>query len=171
VASAHEDGSAKPAGAAGDWRQTESSRPATGLTNFERSGSDIEVTAIGGVEQSDRSPMTMPGADLLFFSHGYLAVLRRRASRGIRGSAVGFGIAAAVWAVSASLTGRAACQRGDVFCGLRNRKRREETAAVGVAQRLSWAPIRFLMSDEAGAWHARRRPLFAMTEMKPVALG
>jgi hypothetical protein len=51
---------------------------------FERSGSDIEVTAIG-VEQSDRSPMTMPGADLLFFSHGYHgAVLRRRASRGKR---------------------------------------------------------------------------------------
>jgi hypothetical protein len=59
--------------------------------------------------------MTMPAADLLFFSHGYLTVLRRRASPGIRGSAVGFGIAATVWAVSASLTGRAAGQRGDVL--------------------------------------------------------
>jgi hypothetical protein len=41
--------------------------------------SHATVVAPTGVEQSDRSPMTMAGADLLFFSHEYLfAVVRRR---------------------------------------------------------------------------------------------
>ena len=50
-----------------------------GLPMVEQSGHYVDVTA-PGVEQSDRSPMTMAGADLLFFSHGCLgAVVRRRA--------------------------------------------------------------------------------------------
>jgi hypothetical protein len=164
-------GSAQPAGAAGDWRQTESASPATGLPNFERSGSDFGLTAIG-VEQSDRSPMTMPGADLLFFSHGYLAVLRRRASRGIRGSAVGFGIAAAAWAVSASLTGRAACQRGDIFAGCETGSAGRRSAALGCGPTPTVGST--TISDVRRSWSVAReaaRPLFAMTEPKPVALG
>jgi hypothetical protein len=116
--------------------------------------------------------MTMPAADLLFFSHGYLTVLRRRASRGIRGSAVGFGIAATVWAVSASLTGRAACQRGDVFCGLRNRKRREEIGGTGCGTTPTVGSN--TISDVRRSCSVAReaaRPLSAMTETKPVALG
>jgi hypothetical protein len=45
----------------------------------EQSGQAGARTAIG-VEQSDRSPMTMASGDLLFLSHQYLgAFVRRRA--------------------------------------------------------------------------------------------
>lgn len=32
----------------------------------------VVCAAPSGVDQSDRTPMTMPDGDLLFFSHGYL---------------------------------------------------------------------------------------------------
>ena len=59
-------------------------RPAFDLSLAEQSGHASAATA-KGVEQSDRSPITMTGGDLLFLSHGHLgAVVRRRALRGLR---------------------------------------------------------------------------------------
>jgi hypothetical protein len=53
--------------------------PAPAFPILVRSDHQTAVTGTA-VEQSDRSPMTMAGADLLFFSRGYLGVvLRRRA--------------------------------------------------------------------------------------------
>jgi hypothetical protein len=69
----------------------------------ERSGHQITVTAVG-VEQSDRSPMTMAGRNLLPLSHGYLGDLARTpALRGFRASAAGSGVAAGSGAANAPL--------------------------------------------------------------------
>jgi hypothetical protein len=55
-------------------------RPADhGLPVFAQSGYAATVTRVG-VEQSDRSPMTMPGRDLLCLSHGYLDGARSQTS-------------------------------------------------------------------------------------------
>jgi hypothetical protein len=88
------------------------------------------------------------------------------ALRGIRGSAVGFGIAAAVRAESASLTGVHGSQKGTLL-------RVAKAEAPGgdrqprVALRLPWAPIRFLMSAEPGACAPEAAcPLSAKTETR-----
>jgi hypothetical protein len=58
------------------------SKLAPALTVEDRYG---VVTPSGGVEQLDRSPMTIASGDLLFLSHGYHgAVVHRRAQRGER---------------------------------------------------------------------------------------